>query len=82
MDSIFPVRSKFDSQFFDNIEDVFFVHEWDILISILSVLIINGGDDRIRTGVHGFAVRCVTTPPRRPFITIPILNNLIHCKNI
>ena len=33
-----------------------------------SLDIINGGDDRIRTGVHGFAVRCVTTPPRRPFI--------------
>ena len=25
----------------------------------------NGGDDRNRTGVHGFAIRCVTTPPRR-----------------
>jgi hypothetical protein len=24
-----------------------------------------GGDGRNRTGVHGFAVRCVTTPPRR-----------------
>ena len=24
-----------------------------------------GGDDRNRTGVHGFAIRCVTTPPRR-----------------
>ena len=25
----------------------------------------SGGDDRNRTGVHGFAIRCVTTPPRR-----------------
>ena len=25
----------------------------------------DGGDDRTRTGVHGFAGRCVTTPPRR-----------------
>ena len=33
-----------------------------------SLVKFNGGDDRIRTGVHGFAVRCVTTPPRRPFI--------------
>ena len=24
-----------------------------------------GGDGRNRTGVHGFAIRCVTTPPRR-----------------
>jgi hypothetical protein len=24
------------------------------------------GDDRNRTGVHGFAGRCVATPPRRP----------------
>ena len=28
----------------------------------------SGGDDRIRTGVHGFAVRCVATPPRRRFV--------------
>ena len=26
----------------------------------------NGGHGRNRTGVHGFAVRCVTTPPRGP----------------
>ncbi len=26
----------------------------------------DGGDDRNRTGVFGFAIRCVTTPPRRP----------------
>ena len=25
----------------------------------------HGGDGRNRTGVHGFAIRCVTTPPRR-----------------
>ncbi len=24
-----------------------------------------GGEYRIRTGVHGFAIRCVTTPPTR-----------------
>ena len=24
-----------------------------------------GGEYRNRTGVHGFAIRCVTTPPRR-----------------
>jgi hypothetical protein len=28
-------------------------------------LLIAKGDDRNRTGVHGFAGRCVTTPPRR-----------------
>jgi hypothetical protein len=27
--------------------------------------LISGGDGRNRTGVHGFAIRCVTTPPRR-----------------
>ncbi len=27
-----------------------------------------GGEYRNRTGVHGFAIRCVTTPPTRPFI--------------
>ncbi len=27
-----------------------------------------GGEYRNRTGVHGFAIRCVTTPPtRRPW---------------
>ena len=26
---------------------------------------VSRGDDRNRTGVHGFAGRCVTTPPRR-----------------
>ncbi len=25
----------------------------------------NGGEYRNRTGVHGFAIRCVTTPPTR-----------------
>ena len=30
---------------------------------------INGGEYRNRTGVHGFAIRCVTTPPtRRPVV--------------
>ena len=24
-----------------------------------------GGEYRIRTGVHGFAIRCVATPPTR-----------------
>jgi hypothetical protein len=24
----------------------------------------DGGTDRIRTGVHGFAIRCVASPPR------------------
>ena len=28
-----------------------------------------GGEYRNRTGVHGFAIRCVTTPPtRRPVV--------------
>ena len=27
-----------------------------------------GGEYRNRTGVHGFAIRCVTTPPTRPFV--------------
>ncbi len=26
-----------------------------------------GGEYRNRTGVHGFAIRCVTTPPTRLF---------------
>ena len=26
----------------------------------------HGGADRTRTGVHGFAGRCVATPPPRP----------------
>ena len=28
-------------------------------------LVLNGGEYRNRTGVHGFAIRCVTTPPTR-----------------
>ena len=28
-----------------------------------------GGADRNRTGVHGFAVRCVATPPPRRIMT-------------
>ena len=31
---------------------------------VLQVVLMTG-DDRNRTGVHGFAGRCVTTPPRR-----------------
>ena len=30
----------------------------------------NGGEYRIRTGVHGFAVRCVASPPTRPKIAL------------
>ncbi len=31
----------------------------------------NGGTDRSRTGVHGFAIRCIATlPPRQPIGTI------------
>ena len=30
-----------------------------------------GGADRIRTGVHGFAGRCVTTPPPRRYPAEP-----------
>ena len=29
------------------------------------VIDFNGGEYRNRTGVHGFAIRCVTTPPTR-----------------
>ena len=30
-----------------------------------------GGEYRNRTGVHGFAIRCVTTPPtRRPVVRV------------
>ena len=28
-----------------------------------------GGEYRNRTGVHGFAIRCVTTPPTRLLMT-------------
>ena len=32
-------------------------------------LVLIGGEFRNRTGVHGFAIRCVTTPPtRRPVV--------------
>ena len=31
-----------------------------------STVVENGGPARNRTGVHGFAVRCVTTPPPGP----------------
>ena len=34
-----------------------------------------GGADRIRTGVHGFAGRCVTTPPPRRTPAEPILRS-------
>ena len=37
----------------------------------------SGGDDRNRTGVDGFAIRCVTTPPRRPAAT-PSSNAAAH----
>lgn len=32
--------------------------------------VVNGGTYQIRTGVHGFADRCVTTPPTRRGIII------------
>ncbi len=32
-----------------------------------------GGEYRNRTGVHGFAIRCVTTPPTRLFKQYQIL---------
>ena len=31
----------------------------------MQVIEIIGGEYRNRTGVHGFAIRCVTTPPTR-----------------
>ncbi len=45
-----------------------------IMATLGAVLVkIRGGDDgghgRNRTGVHGFAGRCVTTPPRGPSIS-------------
>ena len=32
---------------------------------LFNPLKINGGEYRNRTGVHGFAIRCVTIPPTR-----------------
>ncbi len=39
-----------------------------------------GGEYRNRTGVHGFAIRCVTTPPtRHPIETIVIFYSVSTC---
>ena len=39
-----------------------------------------GGEYRNRTGVHGFAIRCVTTPPTRLFNDLTVAGGVLpHC---
>ena len=40
-------------------------HSVHIVGQFRQVFEIIGGEYRNRTGVHGFAIRCVTTPPTR-----------------
>ncbi len=37
-----------------------------------------GGEYRNRTGVHGFAIRCVTTPPTRLFYDLMCVRGVVH----
>ena len=39
-----------------------------------------GGEYRNRTGVHGFAIRCVTTPPTRLGVRVGIYRFVGVCK--
>ena len=44
-------------------------------------LVLIGGEYRNRTGVHGFAIRCVTTPPtRRPVVGALLPDRGGRCK--
>ena len=36
-----------------------------------------GGEYRNRTGVHGFAIRCVTTPPTRLFKDLTVARGVL-----
>ncbi len=36
-----------------------------------------GGEYRNRTGVHGFAIRCVTTPPTRLFNDLTVAGGVL-----
>ena len=41
-----------------------------------------GGEYRNRTGVHGFAIRCVTTPPtRQPMDGALLSDHIFTCKS-
>ena len=44
------------------------------------VIEIIGGEYRNRTGVHGFAIRCVTTPPTRRRWWLPVLTHSQRCR--
>ena len=39
-----------------------------------------GGEYRNRTGVHGFAIRCVTTPPTRLAWCVALLSHYQGCR--
>ena len=45
------------------------------------VIVFIGGEYRNRTGVHGFAIRCVTTPPTRRLWSGALLTDQLEsCK--
>ena len=57
-----------DPQIASCLDDATYDRDRDRVSACRSVLEKGGGHDRNRTGVHGFAVRCVTTPPRGRFV--------------
>jgi hypothetical protein len=59
------VKSKPSVEVSGHIRDTLTIRKWRPVAKSPRLLGFCEGDDRNRTGVHGFAGRCVATPPRR-----------------